>query len=178
MRLYRGRQYLWLEEEDFFDVLLTLGSGQQPYCPDCSVQQVVWSGHWLRPSGQITADEVPPTGGATSIGFIPSSGAAAFFGSHVMLTLLSPRSHFPAAELHVVPSGQQWRWSLQHTACRESRRVYLALYYHKMIRKPLLHEFPYSFLYSLLQIHLMNINCTVVSKPFFCELFEFGRFCL
>ena len=69
----------------------------------------------MLPSGHVPF----PSGHKTELVFSSLTGVAAVLVNHVILTLLSPRSHFPAAELHVVPSGQQWRWSLQHTACKE-----------------------------------------------------------
>ena len=97
-----------------FNPSATLGSGQQPYCPEANRQQVLPSGHVPFPSGHKTAELV----------FSSLTGMAAVLVNHVILTLLSPRSHFPAAELHVVPSGQQWRWSLQHTACKGFEKAF------------------------------------------------------
>ena len=77
------------------------------------MQQVVLSGHALL-SGQITS----------------------FFGMLILLEGIFvchgmesvPLLHMPAWMSHVVPSGQQWEWSLQHTACVQNTYKYLVTY--------------------------------------------------
>ena len=80
-----GQQWVWSEQQT------ALGSGQQPYWPEESWQQVL-------PDGQ---DEVFP--GHSTVA--PTWGMAAVFLAHGKV--LSPDLQVPAATSQVVPVGQQ-----------------------------------------------------------------------
>ena len=77
------------------------GSGQQPHCPEESLQQVFPSGHSDWPSGQTTLPSLTPF----DAGIFCNIGIS-----------LLPLLQVPAETLQVYPFGQQCTPSLQQTA--------------------------------------------------------------
>jgi len=74
--------------------------GQQPYFPDAIWQQVSSPGQY------------PPPGHGVLLPFVVRAGVFICQG-----TLDLPLLQVDFVTSQVVPEGQQWRWSLQHTAC-------------------------------------------------------------
>ena len=89
-----GQQCTWSLQHSAF------GTGQHPHCPEDSLQQVFPSGHSCMESH------------CTPSTF--SDRIATSLVSHGMEE--SPLVHSPVPAEQVYPLGQQWVWSLQHTA--------------------------------------------------------------
>ena len=92
-------------------VSLTCGNGQQAHWPLVILQQVVPSGHSYWPPGHTT---------------LPSC-LAGDLTNHS--TWDWPRTHFPWLTSQVVSVGQQWIWSLQHTACQCTKCTFQCEYF-------------------------------------------------
>ena len=105
-------------------VSLTCGNGQQAHWPLFSLQQVVPSGHSYWPPGHTT---------------FPSCLAGDLTNQS---TWVWPRIHFPWLTSQVVSLGQQWIWSLQHTACQCTKFNFQCVYFVRT--------------YTLWSVHSMN----------------------
>ena len=84
-----------------YKIILTSCIGQHPHCPDACLQHVLPEGHsWV-------------------LSHLTFSAVIAGCFSNQSICMF-PWVHFPCPTSQVVPDGQQWTWSLQHTAWREN----------------------------------------------------------
>jgi len=98
---------------------IALKCGQQPYAPLCISQHVVFTAHTDLRSGQVSVALITPP--PFLVNTRPKSEEAGFFDLN-LVNMFHGRTRSPSwlhlwwSRSHVMPWGQQWSWSEQHTA--------------------------------------------------------------